>query len=57
MPRKDSIHDAVRNALIKDGWTILDDPYRIIYADVEVFADLRVEKSENGDAVRRTLVI
>lgn len=31
MPRKDQIHEAVRNALVKDGWTITDDQYRIEY--------------------------
>ena len=56
MPRKDSIHDAVKNAPIKDGWTILDDPYRIVYDDIEVYADLRIEKTENAQTIRRTLV-
>jgi hypothetical protein len=31
MPAKDIYHDAVKNALIKDGWTITADPYYIIY--------------------------
>jgi hypothetical protein len=26
MAQVDTIHDAVKNALIKDGWTITDDP-------------------------------
>jgi hypothetical protein len=26
---KDIFHNAVRNALIKDGWTITDDPFRL----------------------------
>ncbi|CCQ59468.1 hypothetical protein CWATWH0005_1292 [Crocosphaera watsonii WH 0005] len=26
MPAKDIYHDAVKNALIKDGWKITDDP-------------------------------
>ena len=26
MPAKDFLHDAVRTALEKDGWTITDDP-------------------------------
>jgi hypothetical protein len=26
MPAPDFIHDAVKQALIKDGWTITDDP-------------------------------
>jgi hypothetical protein len=29
MPKLDIIHNAVRNALIKDGWVITDDPYVI----------------------------
>jgi hypothetical protein len=33
MPRKDRIHQAVRNALVKDGWTVTDDPFRIAYEE------------------------
>ena len=29
MPARDLFHDAVRNALIKDGWTITHDPFRL----------------------------
>jgi len=29
MPKKDSSHDVVKNALIKNGWEITDDPYVI----------------------------
>jgi hypothetical protein len=43
MPRKDTIHDAVKNALIKDGWTITADPYTIRYELVILFADLEAE--------------
>jgi hypothetical protein len=31
MPRKDNIHEAIKNALIKDGWTIIADPLIIAY--------------------------
>ncbi|MEB3342500.1 element excision factor XisH family protein [Okeania sp.] len=27
MPKLDIIHNYVKNALIKDGWIITDDPY------------------------------
>ena len=27
MPAHDTFHDAVKHGLIKDGWTITDDPY------------------------------
>ncbi len=29
MPAKDIYHDAVKNALIKDGWIVLADPYQM----------------------------
>lgn len=44
MPAKDLYHDAVRNALIKDSWTITADPYVIKYEDAELYADLAAEK-------------
>ena len=31
MPAKDRYHDAIKNALTKDGWTIIRDPYTIKY--------------------------
>ena len=29
MPAKDAYHDAVKRALIKEGWTITDDPLHL----------------------------
>ncbi|MDJ0735702.1 MAG: XisH family protein [Nostocaceae cyanobacterium] len=40
MPAKDIYHDAVKNALIKDGWTITADPHTIRYEEIQLFADL-----------------
>lgn len=45
MAAKDSIHDVVRNALIKDGWTITHDPYKIKYGDDQVYVDLAAERT------------
>jgi hypothetical protein len=44
MPAKDLYHDAVKNALIKDKWLIIADPYIIKYEDTELYADLAAEK-------------
>jgi XisH protein len=44
MPARDLYHDAVKSALIKDNWTILADPYRIKYKDVDLYADLAAEQ-------------
>lgn len=44
MARRDIIHDAVKNALIKDEWEITADPYRIIYKDATLEADMKADK-------------
>lgn len=44
MPARDLYHTAVRNALIKDGWTITHDPYTLSYGQTDVFIDLGAEK-------------
>ncbi len=45
MPRYDKYHEAVKNALIKDGWTITDDPLTVEYEDVFLYADLGAERT------------
>jgi hypothetical protein len=44
MPARDIAHQSVKQALIRDGWTITDDPLFIQYETVEVFIDLGAEK-------------
>jgi hypothetical protein len=45
MPKRDLFHDAVKNALIKEGWTITDDPLHLrISIKIDVFIDLGAEK-------------
>ena len=49
---KDIIHDAVKNALIKDGWTITHDPYPLEYKGIALSVDLAAERAiaaERGD--------
>lgn len=43
MPRKDTFHDAVCNALIKDGWVITHDPYMVEYDKETLYVDLGAE--------------
>lgn len=51
----DKIHDAVKNGLIKDGWTITADPYEIRFKDIRVYADLAAERpftaERNGEKI------
>lgn len=45
MPARDIYHDTVRNALLKDGWTITHDPFRIRLArGKNLFIDLGAER-------------
>ena len=44
MPAKDKCHNAVKNALRKDGWTITRYPYTIRYQERAVQIDLLVER-------------
>jgi len=44
MPAKDIYHDTVKNALIRDGWTITHDPLRLSIDDKNLFIDLGAER-------------
>lgn len=44
MPAKDFYHNTVRNALIKDGWKITDDPLILKIGERSKFVDLGAEK-------------
>jgi len=57
MPASDLIHDAVKAALIKDGWTITDDPFVISYEDAMLYADLAAEKTLAAVRAERRIVV
>lgn len=44
MAAKDIYHDTVKAALIKDGWTITDDPLSLEIGGRDLFVDLGAEK-------------
>lgn len=44
MPARDAIHEAVVNALIKDGWTITHDPLVLEFGEERLFVDLGAER-------------
>jgi XisH protein len=44
MPAKDIYHDTVKNALIKDDWTITHDPLVLRWGTTDVFIDLGAEQ-------------
>jgi hypothetical protein len=44
MSARDLYHNQVRNALIKDGWTITHDPYVLTFGPRDVFVDIGAER-------------
>jgi hypothetical protein len=44
MPARDIYHNQVKNALIKEGWLITDDPLSIQFGSLDLYIDLGVEK-------------
>lgn len=44
MPARDIYHNTVKNALIKDGWTITHDPLRLTWGGKDMYVDLGAER-------------
>lgn len=44
MSARDIIHNMVKNALLKDGWIITEDPYTLAFEEVTLYADLGAER-------------
>ena len=57
MPKLDIIHNAVKNALIKDGWTITHDPFIIEYKELTLYADLAAERPIAAERAGRKIVV
>jgi hypothetical protein len=57
MPKLDIIHNPVKNALIKDGWSITDDPYIIQYQKTILYADLGAERPIAAERSGQKLVV
>jgi hypothetical protein len=52
MPARDRYHHQVKNALIKDGWTITDDPLHVKWGKKDMYVDLGAEQllaAEKGE--------
>jgi hypothetical protein len=44
MPAKDTYHESVKHALVKDGWKITHDPLRLEWDDKPLYVDLAAER-------------
>ena len=57
MPRKDTFHDIVRHALIKDGRTITHDPYTLEYNHETLYVDLDAEAPIGAEKAGRKIAV
>ena len=57
MARLDLIHNSVKNALVKDGWQITADPFKIEYEEVKLYADLAAERPFAARLGNRQIVV
>ena len=57
MPQYDLYHDTVKNALVKDGWIITDDPFTIEFKGVYLYADLGAEKLLAAEKSEHKIVV
>lgn len=57
MPAKDFFHDAVKQGLIVDGWTITADPLIVALGGVDMYVDLGAEKLIAAEKENRRIAV
>jgi XisH protein len=57
MPAKDKYHQTVRNALVKDGWEITDDPLHLRWGKRDLYVDLGAEKLFTAEKNGRKIAV
>jgi len=56
MPARDIYHDAVKNALVKDGWTITAENFQIRFKELKLYGDLEAKKIFAQKGVEKIVV-
>lgn len=57
MSARDRFHECVRNALIKDGWTITHDPLRLPRGGKDLYVDLGAEHLLAAEKEQRRIAV
>jgi hypothetical protein len=57
MPARGFFHDAVKNALIKDGWTITHDPLHLKWGTKDLYVDLGAEQLFAAEKGNRKIAV
>jgi hypothetical protein len=57
VPAHDTYYAAVKNALVKDGWTITDDPLRLSWGNKDLYVDLGAERLIAADKGEQRIAV
>ncbi len=57
MPAKDIYHDAVKQALIRDGWLIVAENYVLEYGGDKLYPDIAAEKLIAAESQGRKIIV
>jgi hypothetical protein len=57
MPAKDIYHDCVKNALVKDNWTITHDPLTLKWGTRDMYVDLGAQKLIAAEKAERKIAV
>jgi hypothetical protein len=57
MARLDKIHNSVKNALIKDGWTVMEKPLSFLFETQRVLIDIAAEKVFTAEKEGRKIAV
>lgn len=57
MPARDLYHAVVRNALLKDGWTITHDPYTLSFGRTDVYVVFGAERPIGAERQGRQIAV
>ncbi|BDA71271.1 hypothetical protein CAL7716_054370 [Calothrix sp. PCC 7716] len=57
MPAKDIYHEAVKQALTKDGWKILGEGYTLEYGGDNLYADIAAEKPIAAERENQRIIV
>ena len=56
MPAEDKVHAPIRNALVKDGWSILAEPFVMELEGDFLYADIGAERTIGEQSIRAIVV-
>lgn len=57
MPAQDIYHDAVKNALVKDGWTVTHDPFHLRWGKKDMYVDLGARQFLTAEREERKIAV